>query len=109
MTKWRAFLAGLVLAVAVAAAGCAAPTLPIPPPTALVSAPDASGRVTVTGRADPAAYVFLLNNDTDQGVIGHAATDGSFSLRVMAASGNELWVWQELNSQPSQQNIQTVP
>ncbi len=109
MTKWRALLGGLVLAVSVAVTGCAAPTLPIPPPTALVSSPDPSGLVTVTGRADPAAYVFLLNNDTDDGVIGHAGTDGSFTLRVLAASGDELWIWQEINGQPSQQNIQNVP
>lgn len=114
MTNWRAALMGLALGVAVLAGvvtstGCAAPTLPIPPPTALSSTPDATGMVTVTGTADPTAFVFVLNNMTDTGVIAHANPDRTFSIRVTAASMDHLSVWQEISGRGSEPNMITVP
>lgn len=87
---------------------CAAPTLPIPPPTALVSGPDASGYVTVTGSADPHAYVFVLNDTTSMGVIAFVMPDGTYSIRIAASTGDSIWVWQELGDRASMQNMQTV-
>jgi hypothetical protein len=103
---------GLTLMVSVCAAaletGCAAPTLPIPPPTALVSAPDASGMVTVSGHADPAAYVFVLNEATEAGVIVHADASGMFSARIPASLGDMITAWQMIGNEASQQVHLTV-
>lgn len=92
----------LAAAVAIALAygpGCAAPVLPIPPPTALIEAPpDMDGMVTVSGEARPGAYVFCLNNDTEMGVIVTAdPADGTYSLRIAASIGDGLSVWQQVD------------
>ncbi len=109
MSTWRAALLGLLLGAAVSAAGCAAPTLPIPPPTALISAPDATGLVTVSGSADPAAYVFVLHEETQDGLITHADALGAYSVRLPAAVGDMITVWQLIGTQASQQEHLVVP
>lgn len=86
---------------AVVAPSCAAPTLPLPPPTALVSGPDPAGYVTVSGSARPNAYVFALNNRTEEGVIGVADSAGNYSLRLLAQRGDSLSVWYMVGSQTS--------
>jgi len=113
VTKWRAILLGSVLGVVLTCGmafgtGCAAPSLPIPPPTALVSSPDASGFVTVTGQADPSAYVFVLNENTEVGVILHANADHSFSARIAASIGDGITVWQMIGNRNGEQNMLTV-
>jgi hypothetical protein len=98
----RAPLASVALALGIlAGAGCYAPTLPLPPPVALSSAPDAMGIATVTGRARPDAYVLCLNNATDAGVIGRADAAGDFSVRLPASVGDSLSVWQMEGSDSS--------
>ncbi|MFN7701503.1 MAG: hypothetical protein ACK5U8_26660, partial [Deltaproteobacteria bacterium] len=52
----RRALPPFALSLLLLVGGCYGPTLPLPPPTALVSAPDAEGTVTVTGPALPRAY-----------------------------------------------------
>jgi hypothetical protein len=89
MSSRRAFLTLLALAVP----GCAAPTLPLPPPTALVEAPDADGFATVSGIAREKAYVFVFHEGREDGVIGVANDAGQYSLRIRAASGDLLEVW----------------
>ncbi len=113
MTRWRAIILGSLLGVAVTAGaalgtGCAAPSLPIPPPTALASSPDETGHVTVTGHADPTAFVFVLNEMTQVGVIVHADPDGTFTARISATVGDDLTVWQMIGNEASQQNMITV-
>lgn len=99
---------GMLLGVATATVGletgCAAPTLPIPPPTALVSAPDAGGFVTVSGSADPSAYVFVLNENTQAGVIVHAEAAGTYSVRIPGSIDDMITVWQMIGTQASQQD-----
>jgi hypothetical protein len=79
---------------------CATPTLPLPPPLALSTAPDPmTGLVTVNGSALPDAYVFILNQQTESGVIGTADMDGNFSIEIEAEIGDYLTVWQRLGSE----------
>ena len=111
VTRWHALFLAVALGCAalVGELGCAAPTLPIPPPTALVSPPAADGYVTVSGSANPDAYVFALNENTSAGVIGHAMPSGLYSLRVLAATGDSITVWQMLGNQSGQLVNVVVP
>lgn len=85
--------------VAISAAGCAAPTLPLPPPVALSTPPDADGIVTVDGDALEGAFVSCLNEDTERGVIVRAdATTGAFVLRLEASPGDLLTVFQAIDT-----------
>jgi hypothetical protein len=78
-----------------AACACAAPTLPLPPPTALVEEPpDAMGNVTVRGQALDSAYVACLNERTEQGVITRADDAGAYSIEIAAQAGDVIDVWQ---------------
>jgi hypothetical protein len=99
MNRRRALVSVSLLAVlATTVPGCFGPTLPLPPPTALVSAPGADGFVDLTGEALPDAYVLALNLDTDDGVIGRANGGGRYALRVRAEVGHTLEVWQMTGS-----------
>lgn len=99
---WTRWWAGCLALVAAAAfvGGCAAPTLPLPPPAALaLTSPDpVTGLVTVTGEALPAAFVSCLNLRLEVGVIGRADATGHFSLQLAAQAGDSLLVWQEIGS-----------
>lgn len=82
------------------AISCATPTLPLPPPLALSSPPDPmTGLVTVTGSALPDTYIFVLNQQTESGVIGMADMDGNFSIQIEAEIGDYLTVWQRMGSE----------
>ena len=105
----RALSLALLLLVAPAVAGCYGPTLPLPPPTALVSTPDAAGIADLTGEALPDAYVLALNLDTDEGVIGRADSTGRYALRIPAASGHTLEVWQMTAADGGQHTTVVVP
>ncbi len=89
----------LVAAVAILLAsgpGCAAPVLPLPPPTALVEAPpDMDGLVTITGEARPGAFVGCLNENTEVGVLVRAdPMSGAYTVRIQAMSGDGIAIWQ---------------
>lgn len=101
-------LAGL-LASALSVLACAAPTLPLPPPTALSSAPDAMGNVTVTGRVNPGAYVFALNEDRGDGVIVSADGAGLYSATLQATSGHTITCWQMVGTSTGQLTTVVVP
>lgn len=86
------------------------PTLPLPPPSALSSAPDAAGIVTVTGGAvEPGAMVFALDLDLDAGVIGRADDMGNFSLRLPANVGDTLEIWQRVGTRSGEPTDIVVP
>lgn len=101
----RLFL-GLVALAAIAATamgpGCAAPTLPLPPPMALVEGPpDADGLVTVSGNAREGAFVGCLNERTETGVLVRSdPMTGDFSLRIAAESDDTLTLWQFEGTDP---------
>jgi hypothetical protein len=105
----RAFVFGLALCLALPVGGCYGPTLPLPPPTALVSTPDATGVVDLTGEALPDAYVLALNLDTDRGVIGRADPTGRYAMRVSAEAGHTLEVWQMTSTDGGQHRTVIVP
>lgn len=81
-----------------AASACNAPTLPLPPPTALVSELSADGTVMVTGDALPDAYVSCLNARLDEGVIVRADENGHYGLEIAAAVGDTLSIWQHIGT-----------
>lgn len=97
MSLRRPWLVLFALSVAIAAGpSCAAPVVPLPPPTALVeSPPDMDGFVTISGMARPGAFVLCLNEATEEGVIVRAdPVSGQYSLRILAMSGDTLVLWQ---------------
>ena len=108
MTSWRSAILGIAVIVVFSTADCAAPTLPIPPPTALVSSPDPTGYVTVWGEADPTAFVFVLRENTESGVITHATPTRAYSVRIQAALNDGITVWQEVGNRASEQLHLTV-
>jgi hypothetical protein len=90
--------------------GCGnTPTLPLPPPTALVGSPNLQGLVTVAGDADDDAYVTVLNEQTDNGKITHASPDGHYTLQIEAMVGDKLVIWQEREGIAGERTEQTVP
>jgi hypothetical protein len=98
--------AGLLAALVALGAACssgASPTLPIPPPSALTSAPDEAGVVTITGNgAIEGALVSAYNERTERGVIETADDTGSFVLRLEAQTGDSILVWQRVGTQSGQ-------
>jgi hypothetical protein len=101
----------LVLLLALACSACTTtPTLPLPPPVASVELPDSDGFALVQGQVQELAYVSVLNEASDQGVITRADADGHFKTRIAAESGDLLTVWQDLgDGQASEQKHLTVP
>jgi hypothetical protein len=87
----------LLVTMAAGAGGCAAPTLPLPPPAALAAtSPDpTTGLVVVTGEVLPDAYVSCLNPRIETGVIVRADAAGRFRLEIAAQVGDSLLVWQQ--------------
>ncbi len=88
----------LVAAALALMTGCnSSPTVPIPPPTMIsVSAPDELGYVTVVGQIGAAEWgdvVLVFNDNTGEGAMKDAASDGSFEV-VIAAQSNHLLVIQ---------------
>ncbi len=91
-----------VLLLASACTSASAPTLPIPPPSALSSAPDADGFVTVTGDgAIEGAMVLAYNQRLETGVIGTVSDLGTFELRLEADVGDSILVWQRIGTDAS--------
>ena len=105
----RRFVLGSVFASFLLSAGCFGPTLPLPPPTAISTPPDADGIVTVTGQVLGNAYVLVLNLDTDSGVIGRGDEAGAFTVRLAATSGDTLEVTQMVGSSHGQVRAVVVP
>lgn len=70
---------------------------PIPPPSALTSAPNEDGMVTVRGDGViEGAWVSAFNKRTGEGVIGTADDAGRFELCLAAENGDSVLVWQHI-------------
>ncbi len=87
------------------------PTIPLPPPSALVEAPpDAEGFVTVRVRgAEPDALLFAYDEPLAEGVIGRADADGRGTLRLRASAGDPILVWQRAGDRSSAPVTVLVP
>ncbi len=112
--RWAiACLGASLIALLPALNGCtggASPTLPIPPPTALSSPPDADGFITVSGQgAVEGAIVAAYNEDLAEGTLGEAAADGTFSLRLRGRIDDTITVWQRVGTDTSQLVSVSVP
>jgi hypothetical protein len=108
-SRW---IAALLVLGAIVGPSCAAPSLPLPPPLALVEAPpDAEGMVEVNGNARLGAFVACLNERTEVGIIVRAdPMSGDFSIRIPAETGDTITLWQFEASSPGGQQIHlTVP
>ena len=109
----RTAIAAALLVGALLPSGCtttSSPTLPIPPPEALSSAPDAEGFVTIEGDgAIEGAQVLAYNEQLELGVIGVADDMGRFTLRLRAEVGHTILVWQRLGTESGQLRTLIVP
>ncbi len=93
---------GAVLALGLTVAGCASPTLPLPPPESpTVGAIDGDGFVELKGSAQPDAVVYAFNQRSEEGVIGKSSSYGTYVLRLKAQVGDEITLWQEVGSERS--------
>jgi hypothetical protein len=85
--------------------GCLSPTLPLPPPeNPAVSKVDDEGFVTLTGApasVEAGALVYGFNVRVEKGQIVRATDWGSFTLRLPAAVGDQITVWQEVGTEQS--------
>jgi hypothetical protein len=104
-------LPGLLLLVALACGSCTTtPTLPLPPPVASAGVPDADGFAQIEGQVHALAYVSVLNEASEEGVITRANNDGYFKTRIAAVSGDLLTIWQDLgDGVASEQKHLSVP
>lgn len=93
----------LALCALAACTSGSSPTLPIPPPSALSSTPDGDGIVTITGTgAVPGALIAAYNEQRGDGVLGTASDEGDFSVRLRAAVGDDITVWQQVGTRSSE-------
>ena len=100
---------GLVLLLLSFGSCNSTPTLPLPPPVAQVSTPDETGFALVEGEAQEDAYIFVLNETRDAGVITKADQDGLYSVRIQALSDDRLVIWQSVDGESGEQKRITVP
>jgi hypothetical protein len=85
------------------------PTLPLPPPVAIVGAPSLQGLVTVEGQSNDEAWVTVLNTTTEEGKIGRADKVGHFAIAIEAEAGDKLEVFQEIDGIAGQHAELIVP
>ena len=83
------------------------PTLPLPPPVAQAMLEEA-GFALVVGDVHEHAYVSVLNERTEDGVITRADEAGHFQARLRAEAGDLLTIWQEVGGERSEQKHTTV-
>ncbi len=101
------------LFAAVLLAACnASPTVPLPPPEAYCSSPDAYGWVNVTGESDVAVegdIALVFNETTDDGAMKPVNPDGSFDVALEAEVGDTLLVQINHDGELSEEAVVEVP
>jgi len=106
----RLSLGILCFATLFALDGCnTVPTLPLPPPVAMVSGPTAQGLVLVEGQVNARAFVSVFNERAEAGVITRADLQGYFSAELEADVGDLLTIWQEIDGDTGERKQVTVP
>ena len=88
LRTWRRWLMG----VALFAAGCLSPTLPLPPPNEPNQFSVSDGLVRLQGTVEPQSEVFAL--DRNSNLIGGQYTDsGIYDFTMQAANGDSMTLW----------------
>ncbi|MCU0658465.1 MAG: hypothetical protein MUF64_25365 [Polyangiaceae bacterium] len=83
-------------------AGCASPTLPLPPPERPeISTFHDDGTITLKGSALPEALVYGFNQNLEEGLIVKASPGGGYEMRIRAEVGHDISLWQELSTERS--------
>jgi hypothetical protein len=99
----------LIFAALILGSCTTTPTLPLPPPVASVGVPE-DGFALVEGEVHSLAYVLVLNEASEEGVITRGDQEGNFKARIAAKSGDLLTVWQDLgDGDQSEKKYLTVP
>jgi len=108
--RFKAPLFALTCALAAGSlAGCGStPTLPLPPPVALVGAPNAQGLVRVEGEAIDRAYVHVFNQELEAGRTERADELGHYVVEIEASAGHRLVIWQEDDEGLSGERVERV-
>ena len=97
---WRVWLAF----VALLAAGCLSPTLPLPPPTdPVVTSSEMQGLIRLTGTVQPESEVFALNRATNL-ISGQYTPTGRYDFTIAAQEGDLISLWYEKGSVESPPN-----
>jgi len=107
----RSWVRNALCVVSVAwATGCLSPTLPLPPPSdPIVSAPDETGEIVITGRVTPRASVFVQNDRTDEIVGEVTGQSGRYEVEMQAEAGDLLFVWEKSGTTDSPATEVVVP
>lgn len=87
----RHYLLLVALLLGAIGPGCAAPVLPLPPPTALQEGPpDMDGIVTIMGDTlEPHMWVSCVNSRTEEGILVRSDRATSVYVIRIAASGGD--------------------
>ncbi len=103
-------LSGAIFCASLGLGGCnQAPTLPLPPPVVDIGSPNTQGLVTVSGEVTPQAYVSVLNERTEKGLITRADREGDFEVEIEAEVGDLITVWSEIDGEIGERKQSTVP
>lgn len=87
--SWRSWLLG----VALFAAGCLSPTLPLPPPSEpSITASSAEGLVRFQGAVLPQSEVFALDHNTNL-IAGQHTETGEYDFTMAALPGDSVSFW----------------
>jgi hypothetical protein len=91
------------------AGGCAAPTIPLPPPSVDALTVPVDGVVLVTGEARVDTFVAVFNVRLEEGVIVRSDADGAFAAEIRAASGDTIRAFQFEGGSGGQNATRVVP
>ena len=103
-----------LLCLVLALAGCNSPTLPLPPPAppAVTSVTNLNGQAVILGdqnAVEPRAHVWCVNQVNKSSADSVADAYGSYLLSVLAATGNTVECWQQVDHQVSDSITIVVP
>ncbi len=100
----------MALVPTIGCAPTAGPTIPLPPPTALVSSPDADGFITIEGGGViEGALISVFNENEAEGVIVISDDRGEFVARLRGAGGDQIAIWQRVGTDTGEVSRFIVP
>ena len=81
-----------LVGVALLAAGCLSPTLPLPPPADPNVSSVSDGLVSLSGNVEPESEVFALNRNTNL-ISGQYTSAGAYSFTLQAQEHDSISLW----------------